>query len=60
MAPEYMEHGQFSIKSDVYSLDVLVLEIITGRKCIEFHDLNPPTNLISDVRMIGMIGIGSP
>ncbi|PIA58498.1 hypothetical protein AQUCO_00500440v1, partial [Aquilegia coerulea] len=32
MAPEYAMHGQFSVKSDVFSFGVLVLEIITGRK----------------------------
>ncbi|KAK6124434.1 hypothetical protein DH2020_041811 [Rehmannia glutinosa] len=32
MAPEYAMHGQFSIKSDVFSFGVLVLEIISGRR----------------------------
>ncbi|KAJ4792512.1 cysteine-rich RECEPTOR-like kinase [Rhynchospora pubera] len=32
MSPEYATHGQFSIKSDVFSYGVLVLEIITGKK----------------------------
>ncbi|TVU16908.1 hypothetical protein EJB05_32911, partial [Eragrostis curvula] len=32
MAPEYAMHGQYSVKSDVFSLGVLILEIITGRK----------------------------
>ncbi|KAI3698076.1 hypothetical protein L6452_31188 [Arctium lappa] len=32
MSPEYAMHGQFSIKSDVFSFGVLVLEIITGQK----------------------------
>ncbi|KAL1537378.1 non-specific serine/threonine protein kinase [Salvia divinorum] len=31
MSPEYLRHGQFSIKSDVYGFGVLVLEIISGR-----------------------------
>ncbi|KAH9615137.1 hypothetical protein KSS87_002440, partial [Heliosperma pusillum] len=34
MAPEYLFHGQFSVKLDVYSLGVLVLEIISGRRII--------------------------
>ncbi|XP_076894741.1 cysteine-rich receptor-like protein kinase 15 [Bidens hawaiensis] len=32
MAPEYAMHGQFSVKSDVFSYGVLVLEMITGQK----------------------------
>ncbi|KAD3641952.1 hypothetical protein E3N88_31176 [Mikania micrantha] len=32
MAPEYVLHGQFSIKSDVFSFGVLILEMITGQK----------------------------
>ncbi|KAK6124043.1 hypothetical protein DH2020_042212 [Rehmannia glutinosa] len=32
MAPEYAIHGQFSIKSDVFSFGVLVLEIISGQR----------------------------
>ncbi|KAF7852325.1 hypothetical protein BT93_L4617 [Corymbia citriodora subsp. variegata] len=32
MSPEYAMYGQFSIKSDVFSFGVLMLEIITGKK----------------------------
>jgi len=32
MPPEYIMHGQFSVKSDVFSFGVLLLEIITGQK----------------------------
>ncbi|KAK9668330.1 hypothetical protein RND81_13G052300 [Saponaria officinalis] len=32
MAPEYLFEGQFSAKSDVYSLGVLILEIVSGRR----------------------------
>ncbi|KAI3456398.1 hypothetical protein Pfo_013061 [Paulownia fortunei] len=37
MSPEYAMHGQFSVKSDVFSFGVLVLEIMSGQKnsCIE-------------------------
>ncbi|XP_058754076.1 cysteine-rich receptor-like protein kinase 44 [Vicia villosa] len=32
MAPEYVMYGEFSVKSDVFSFGVLVLEIISGHK----------------------------
>uniref|UniRef100_A0A0D9WZX8 Uncharacterized protein n=1 Tax=Leersia perrieri TaxID=77586 RepID=A0A0D9WZX8_9ORYZ len=32
MSPEYAMRGQYSIKSDVFSFGVLILEIITGRR----------------------------
>ncbi|KAF8082542.1 hypothetical protein N665_0820s0003 [Sinapis alba] len=32
MPPEYVIYGQFSVKTDVYSFGVLVLEIITGKR----------------------------
>ncbi|KAI4312069.1 hypothetical protein MLD38_036924 [Melastoma candidum] len=32
MAPEYVLHGHFSLKSDIFSFGVLVLEIVSGRK----------------------------
>uniref|UniRef100_A0A0E0LLQ0 Uncharacterized protein n=1 Tax=Oryza punctata TaxID=4537 RepID=A0A0E0LLQ0_ORYPU len=32
MAPEYLTRGNYSVKSDVFSFGVMVLEIVTGRK----------------------------
>jgi serine/threonine protein kinase len=32
IAPEYAWKGQFSVKSDVFSFGVLVLEIVSGQK----------------------------
>ena len=37
MAPEYAMEGLFSVKSDVFSFGVLVLEIICGRKNSGFY-----------------------
>ncbi|KAI3457035.1 hypothetical protein Pfo_013698 [Paulownia fortunei] len=32
MSPEYAVHGRFSVKSDVFSFGVLVLEIVSGKR----------------------------
>ncbi|CAI8584634.1 unnamed protein product, partial [Vicia faba] len=32
MAPEYAMHGEFSVKSDVFSFGILILEIVSGMK----------------------------
>ncbi|MBA0748661.1 hypothetical protein Gogos_002653, partial [Gossypium gossypioides] len=37
MAPEYAMEGLFSIKSDIFSFGVLLLEIISGKKNNGFH-----------------------
>ncbi|KAF8029969.1 hypothetical protein BT93_E2402 [Corymbia citriodora subsp. variegata] len=36
MAPEYVMHGLFSVKSDIFSFGVLLLEIISGQKISRF------------------------
>ncbi|XP_059623655.1 G-type lectin S-receptor-like serine/threonine-protein kinase RKS1 isoform X2 [Cornus florida] len=47
MSPEYALDGLFSVKSDVFSFGVIVLEVIIGKKnCGFFHD-DPYSNLIS-------------
>ena len=38
MAPEYVIHGRFSVKTDVYSFGILVLEILSGQKNNSFHN----------------------
>uniref|UniRef100_A0A6N2M2T6 Receptor-like serine/threonine-protein kinase n=1 Tax=Salix viminalis TaxID=40686 RepID=A0A6N2M2T6_SALVM len=37
MSPEYAMEGLFSVKSDVFSFGVLVLEIVSGRKNTSFY-----------------------
>jgi len=37
MVPEYAMTGLFSVKSDVFSFGVLLLEMISGKKNIGFH-----------------------
>ncbi|RZC46244.1 hypothetical protein C5167_039191 [Papaver somniferum] len=38
IAPEYALHGHFSVKSDVFSFGVLVLEILSGKKNTVFYE----------------------
>ncbi|CAI9087735.1 OLC1v1021883C2 [Oldenlandia corymbosa var. corymbosa] len=47
MAPEYALHGMFSVKSDVFSFGVLVLEIISGKKNSSFLQSNAGDDLLS-------------
>ncbi|KAF9588046.1 hypothetical protein IFM89_007287 [Coptis chinensis] len=47
MAPEYAMHGQFSVKSDVFSFGVLVLEIISGHKNNSFYESERAEDLLS-------------
>ncbi|AES62686.1 cysteine-rich receptor-kinase-like protein [Medicago truncatula] len=49
MSPEYAMHGEFSIKTDVYSFGVLVLEIITGKKITSFRESGYAEDLLSYV-----------
>jgi len=37
MAPEYAMEGLFSVKSDVFSFGVLLLEIISGKMSSKFY-----------------------
>ncbi|KAG6407561.1 hypothetical protein SASPL_130553 [Salvia splendens] len=45
MAPEYARHGDFSIKSDVFSFGVLVLEIICGQSNNSFKNVENGENV---------------
>lgn len=49
MSPEYAMDGNFSVKSDVFSFGVLVLEIITGKKNRGFYYSNEDMNLLGNV-----------
>ncbi|XP_057424955.1 cysteine-rich receptor-like protein kinase 10 [Lotus japonicus] len=47
MSPEYAMRGQFSVKSDVFSFGVLVLEIVSGKKNTDFYQSNQADDLLS-------------
>ncbi|OIT26564.1 cysteine-rich receptor-like protein kinase 10 [Nicotiana attenuata] len=47
MAPEYAMHGQFSVKSDVFSFGVLVLEILSGQRNTCFRNGESVEDLLS-------------
>ncbi|KAG2327734.1 hypothetical protein Bca52824_010462 [Brassica carinata] len=49
MSPEYAMDGIFSMKSDVFSFGVLLLEIITGKKNNGFYNSNRDLNLLGFV-----------
>ena len=51
MAPEYAMHGQFSVKSDVFSFGVLVLEILSGQKNSGIHHGENVEDLLSFVSL---------
>ncbi|CAB4275866.1 unnamed protein product [Prunus armeniaca] len=47
MAPEYVIHGRFSVKTDVFSFGVLVLEIVSGKKIGSFQYGENEENLLT-------------
>ncbi|CAL5052784.1 unnamed protein product [Urochloa decumbens] len=52
MSPEYAMDGMFSMKSDVYALGVIVLEVVTGRKNRGFYDPELDLNLLGYAYML--------
>ena len=49
MSPEYATDGTFSVKSDIFSLGVLMLEIVSGIKNRGFSHPNHHHNLLGHV-----------
>ncbi|KAL2931892.1 Cysteine-rich receptor-like protein kinase 29 [Bienertia sinuspersici] len=47
MSPEYVLHGHVSMKTDVFSFGVLVLEIVSGQRISSFLNGENPENLLS-------------
>ena len=52
MPPEYAVHGHFSMKSDVFSYGVIVLEIVSGKRNREFSDSEHYHNLLGHVSIM--------
>ena len=46
-APEYAMTGQLTLRSDVYSFDIVLLEIITGRQAIDNSKTSGEHNLVA-------------
>ncbi|XP_050208520.1 G-type lectin S-receptor-like serine/threonine-protein kinase RKS1 isoform X4 [Mercurialis annua] len=49
MSPEYVVFGRYSLKSDVYSYGVILLEMIAGKKNNRFCEEDPSLSLIGHV-----------
>ncbi|XP_065001579.1 receptor-like serine/threonine-protein kinase SD1-6 [Musa acuminata AAA Group] len=49
MSPEYAMDGIFSVKSDVFSFGVLVLEIVSGRKNRGVYQSSHHLNLLAHI-----------
>ncbi|KAM0014686.1 putative protein kinase RLK-Pelle-RLCK-VIIa-1 family [Helianthus debilis subsp. tardiflorus] len=49
-APDYAMSGKLTIKSDIYSFGVVLLELITGRKAIDMSKKAGEQNLVSWAR----------
>lgn len=53
VAPEYAIHGQLSEKVDTYSFGIVVLEIISGKRCDDvIDDKSVNLSLLDHVRFV--------
>ena len=52
MSPEYISDGIFSIKSDVFSFGVVLLETISGKKNTGFYESEQALSLIGYVSVL--------
>lgn len=49
MAPEYAVYGKYSVKSDVFALGVILLEIVSGRKNRGYGQIDDHHSLLGHV-----------
>lgn len=54
-APEYAMSGKLTLKSDIYSFGVVLLELITGRKVIDSNQKQGEQNLVSWVQFLTLL-----
>lgn len=54
MPPEYAVHGHFSMKSDVFSFGIIVLEVVSGRRSCGFSDAEHSFSLPGHVSTLYM------
>jgi serine/threonine protein kinase len=52
IAPEYASEGLFSVKSDIFSFGVLLLEVISGKRTAGFYQYGKFFNLTGYVSNI--------
>ena len=57
MSPEYAMNGVVSIKTDIFSFGVLLLEILSGKKNNRRYHSDCPLNLIGYVSVLNDIHI---
>lgn len=60
MSPEYQVDGLFSVKSDVFSFGVLVLEIVSGKRNRGFYHPDHDLNLLGHVSLDLFMNISFP
>lgn len=53
-APEYAMSGKLTLKSDIYSFGVVLMELITGRRAIDLSKKQGEQNLVAWVNLLSI------